>query len=793
MVKKPLFTLILVTTIALGVGANTAVFTVVRSVLLKPLSYSQPEQLVALFEHETASADVHSPTSPASFLYLKDHSRSLTEMTAAHPWTGSLEADGHPELIPGLKATPHLFQLLGVRPLLGTTFDVNSQDEHVVVLGFGLWKRLFAGDRGVIGRTVQLNGEGYVIQGIMPEGFGFPPFWAADAEFWVPLILTPEDRMRQSRMLRVFARLRPGFSVEEARSDAGALWTRLQEQFPTNRGSRPRVESLKEPVVGASRRILLVLMAAVGLLLLIACANVANLLLSRSSHRSYEFAVRTALGAGRGRIASQLLTESLVISVIGAAVGLVLGVWGLDAVLAVSQKVLPRSEEIHPDRAVVLFSLAIAIASGLLFSLPPILTSFRSNLVQPLREGERQSPHRSRSRLGSVLVVAQVCLALVLLVGAGLLSRSFWNQVRLDPGFATDNVLTMKVSFAGTPFADADRQGEFLKTLQDQVTSLPGVETAALANHLPIGGDIWQARFLTRQTAAVSDEDMPRAVTRTVSPGFLKAAGIGLVSGRDFDAADIAGGRPVVVVNERLAELYFPGQNVLGQTIRVGRGNEDRWSEIVGVVKNYRQWALTDEVRPEIISVYSPYAVSQQSWFTSTSLIIRSQTDVQTLSGAIQKSIWDINPKLAIAEIRTVDDILSAQRADSGFYLAFLALFAGTALVLSLVGIFGLISYLVSERTREIAVRAALGAGRTEILGMVLRRGVFLALSGIALGIPMAASLVHVLEPVLYQVPQFEPWVFVSASALFLIVATAASYVPARRALRIDPAEVLRG
>ncbi|RPJ55234.1 MAG: FtsX-like permease family protein, partial [Acidobacteria bacterium] len=620
-----------------------------------------------------------------------------------------------------------------------------------------------------------------------------PPFWATGAEFWAPLIFKPEDRMRQASMLRVFARLRPGVSIEEAGSEAGAVWTRLQEQFPSNRGSRLRVESLKEPVVGGSRRILLVLMAAVGLLLMIACANVANLLLSRSGQRSHEFAIRTAMGARRGRIASQLLIESLVISLVGGLLGVILGVWGLDAVLAVGQKVLPRSEEIRPDGAVLLFSLAISTLSALLFSLPPILTSFRTNLVQPLREGERQGPHRSRSIFGDALVVVQVGLALVLLVGAGLLTRSFWNLVRVDPGFATENVLTMKVSFAGTPFAAPDRQGEFLKTLQEQVSRIPGVETAALTNHLPIGGDFWQARFRTRDTAAVSEEDLPRAAIRTVSPRFLKAAGIGLVSGRDVNDEDMKGGQPVVLVNGRLAELYFPGQNALGQRITVGRTGTGNWSEIVGVVENYRQWALTDDVRPEIIVPYSPNAISQQSWFTNTTLMIRSRGSVETLAGATQKTIWDISPKLAIAEIRTVDHILSAQRADSGFYLAFLALFAGTALLLSLVGIFGLISYVVSERTREIAVRAALGAGRKEILRLVLGRGLFLALAGIGLGIPIAASLVHLLQPLLYQVPQFEPWIFASAGVLFLLVAALACYLPARRAVRIDPAQVLRG
>jgi putative ABC transport system permease protein len=427
-----------------------------------------------------------------------------------------------------------------------------------------------------------------------------------------------------------------------------------------------------------------------------------------------------------------------------------------------------------------------------LFSLPPVLTSLRSNLVQPLREGERQGSHGSRGIFGNALVVVQVGLALVLLVGAGLLTRSFWNLVRVDPGFATENVLTMRVSFAGTPFAAPERQGDFLKTLQEQVSRIPEVESAALTNHLPIGGDFWQTRFRTRNTAAVSEEDLPRAAIRTVSPRFVTAAGIAMVSGRDFTDADLAGGQPVVMVNRRLAELYFPGRSALGQRISVGRTGTGNWSEIVGVVEDYRQWALADDVHPEIIVPYSPGSISRQSWFTSTTLIIRSRGTVERLSGTIQKAIWDISPKLAIAEIRTVDQILSGQRADSRFYLVFLAIFAGTALLLSLVGIFGLISYLVSARTREIAVRAALGAGRKEILQLVLGRGVFLAFAGIAMGIPIAASLAHLLQPLLYQVPQFEPWVFTSASALFLVVAALASYLPARRAVRIDPAQVLR-
>ncbi len=571
---SPGFALVAVATLAIGIGATSAIFSVVDAVLLRPLAYQDPGTLVALFAHEVKQGGRRNPTSPADFLEWKKASASLDRLTAAHPWSPVLTGRGPAEELPALRATPELFDLLGATPALGRVFH-GPGDEHQVVLGHALWQRRFGGDAGIVGQSLVLEGKSYVVAGVMPPGFRFPPFWATGAEMWVPLVFTAERAAEHQRFLRVFGRLRPGATIEGARAEMDVIGARLSSEWPsTNTAVGVTLEPLQEPVVSQVRPALLVLAGAVALVLLIACANVTSLLLAQGLSREKEAAIRSALGASPARLVRQRLFESVALAVAGGACGLALARLGVSALPQLGGVSLPRVEEISVDARVAAFSLVLSLVTGLVAGLVPALRASRPDLVPSLKQGERLSSG-GRHRLHDALVTFEFALAVVLLVGAGLLVKSFLRLQKPDTGFRSEALLTVSLSLSGSPRAEGERRPAFIAELERAARAVPGVESAALVNHVPVGGDTWRLGFAVEGRPAPDPAEGPRAVIRTVTPGYLEAMGVPLVSGRRFDERDRREAPLVVLVNQALARRLWPDEDPIGARLRLG-------GEIVG-------------------------------------------------------------------------------------------------------------------------------------------------------------------------------------------------------------------
>jgi len=789
--KSPAFTAAIVLTLGLGIGANTAIFTVLDAVLLRPLAYPDSDRLVAIFLTETRAGATRAPTSPANYLDWKARSRTVDQMTAAHPWRPTLTGDGRPEPIPGLKASASLFDLLGVRPAIGRAFNLDDGrpgGDHVVVLGHALWARRFGGDAGVIGRRITLDGEPYTVVGVMPPGFMFPPFWATDAEFWAPLAFDAETAGdRGARFLRVFGRLRPGAERAAARAELAAIGATLAGEHPgENAGTAVSLESLYEPVVSGGRPVILTLASAAGLVLLVALVNVSNLLLARATARRRELALRAALGAGRARILRQLLTESVLLGLAGGAAGLLLAIWGVRAIVALAPAGLPRLSEVAPDPRALGFALVLSLATGVVFGIAPAWRSSRADLRAVFEDGERGGGDTRALRRRDALVVIEVALAVMLGVGAGLLARSFVALVTLDPGFASERRLTAAVGFAGTPFADPARQPAFFQEVLDRVEALPGVRRAALVNHLPLGGDIWGSRLTIDGAPAPPPGEEPSATQRVAGPGYFETMGIRLVRGRSFTRDD----RAAALVNETFAQLYLPGSDPVGRRVKLGGASSDRpWLTIIGVYRDTRQWRLADALQPEI---YLPYAINPVAWWTQTTLVIETGVEPRSLAASVEAAVWAIDPDLPVSPIRTMDEILAGEVVGSRFAATLVGLFALLALVVATVGVYAVLSFTVARRTRELGVRVALGARRGQVFGLVLGRGLWLVAAGLVAGLAGAAAGARYVSTLLFGVTAIDPATYATIAATVLIVAAAASAIPARRATKVDPMVALR-
>jgi predicted permease len=796
LVRSPGFTAGAVLTLALGIGANSAIFSLVHGVLLQPLEYREADRLVALFTTEEGGRQAQNPSSPANFLDWRRQSESLEAMTAAHPWSPTLTGRGNAEQISGLKATVDLFTLLGTPAALGTTFQAaqgEPEEAAVVVLGHEIWQRRFGGDAELIGQPLILDGVSHTVIGVMPPGFRFPPFWATEAEFWVPLAFTPDQAAnRQSNFLRVFARVRSGATVASARAEMEGVAAQLAGLHPeVNAGLGVHLVPLQEPVVAPVRTSFGLLLAAAGLVLLLACANIASLLLARGLSRRREILVRAALGAGRLRIARQLLTESLLLALAGGALGAVLGVWGLELILHLGGAVIPRAEEIAFDGVTLAFTLAIALLTGLLFGLLPALRSTGGALDAARSRGGGSAP--GLRRVQGALVVAQVTLAMVLLVGAGLVGRSLARLQQMDPGFRTENLLTLSLAFAGTPHAEEDRQGALFEAVLDAVRPLPGVREAGLINHLPIGGDIWSLLFHIEGVPVVEGEE-PRASFRVVTPGALEALGISLQEGRAVEARDRQGAPPVVWVNEALARRHFPGGGAVGARLRLSGGDdeaegEDAWITIAGVVSNTRQWRLTETIRPEILF---PYGQNPVAWWGQTTLVLHTVGDPEALVGSVREAVWAVDGNLPMTQVRTASQLLAPAAVEPRLHAWVFGLFATLSLVLAAVGLYGTLSYQVRQRRREFGIRLAVGAGTPTLLRNVALQGLRLAAAGIVLGLAAALLLRRAVATLLFELSPTDPATLATVAAVLLGVVLVASWLPARQATRVDPMEVLR-
>jgi putative ABC transport system permease protein len=783
--RGPGFAAVAVLTLALGIGANTAIFSVVNAVLLRPLPYHDPARLVTVLH------DGWKPVAPANFLDWREQSSSFESVAAAQLWSLTMTGRDRPEQLEVLQTSAEMFHLLGVNAALGRAFETGEDQpgrEHVVVLSHGFWQRRFGGARDVVGQQVMLDGEPYTVVGVMPPDFQFAPFWATHAEAWVPLNLGRRVGDRRGQSLRVFARLKPGVTLGQAQAEMENINRRLVEQHPKeNEGLTVSVDPLHEKVVGRSRPALLIILGAVGFVLLIACVNVANLMMSRSALRRREIAVRIALGAGRWRVVRQLLTESLVLSLAGGAAGLLLAFWSNTALASLGPDTLPRVRTASLDAGVLLFTLGLSVFVGLLFGLAPALHSTKTDLIESLKSRSQGSSRgRRHERVRQLLVVGEVAVSLVLLVGGGLMMRSFLRLTSIDPGFDPRGVTTATVPLSGPRYATDEQRAAFFRRLTTQLGSLPGVESASAVNHLPLGGDVWTLGFTVEGRPAPPDAERAAAVYRVVCPGYFRTMGAALLRGRDFTERDDAASPGVVVVNEALARRQWPGEEPLGKRITVN-GEGARPREVVGVVRDVKQGEWASEPQPEM---YLPH--QQAASPRSMTLVIRASSDSLELGPEIRREVWALDGDLPVSRVASMEEVVSASVGQQRFNTLLIGLFAGVALILAAVGVYGVMSHAVVQRTHEIGVRLALGARGRDVLGMIIRQGLTLTLTGLAVGLVAALALVRVMSGLLYKVSATDPLIYGGVAAALLLSALLACYIPARRATKVDPMVALR-
>ncbi|MBI2681183.1 MAG: ABC transporter permease [Candidatus Solibacter usitatus] len=804
--RSPGFTAVAVIALALGIGANTAIFSVVNAVLLRPLPYRDAGRLVVVDERHLTGPEVGN-VSPANFLDWREQNRVFDPISAAFSWGVNLTGRGEAEQIAGLQVTSNLFTLLGAQAKLGRTFlpeEGQPGAKRVVVLSHALWQRRFGSDPNIVGQAVTLSGESRTIVGVMPAGFGFPPYWATRAELWAPMQFDARfASMRGGRMLRVFGRLKPGVSIKQAQAEMDLITERLRRQYPGEDAEMGAlVQPLHEKVVGSIRPALLVLLGAVGCVLLIACANVANLLLARATGRQKEMAIRTAIGAGSGRIVRQLLTESMVLSLAGGAMGLLVAAWGVQALIAALSRtltqgagIIPRFQEIGIDLSVLGFTLALTLVTGIVFGLAPALQSTNLDLNGLLKDSA--GPARGEIKFGgrrsrAMLVVAEVALAEVLLIGAGLLLHSFWRLQQVDPGFRAEHVLAAEVSVAGSGFVE--RQLPFYTQLLQKLEAVPGVVSVGAINHLPLAGDIWTFDFTVEGQPAPPPGQEPSAAYRIISPRYFETMGTPLLRGRGFDGHDVEGAPMVAIISDAMARRNWPNQDPIGKRFRMGRADSTNpWLTVAGVARNVKQSEWAAEPGPEL---YLPY-LQHPEYFSGRSssymtFVVRTSGDPAALSSAFRHEVAAFDRNLPVSNMATLEAVVSDAQWRPRFNMLLLSIFAATALALAVVGIFGVISYAVAQRTREIGIRMALGAKPGDVLALVVKQGLGLALAGVAIGLGAAAIVTRAMATMLYGISATDPMAFAGVSAVLIAAALAATYLPARRAAKVDPMVSLR-
>jgi len=782
LLKNPGFTAVAVLTLALGIGANTAIFSVVDGVLLKPLPYERPGQLVQVWE--APGPGKRNSASPGAFLDWKEHSTVFESLSLRQNTAMNLTGDGEPERISGLAMSTSGLQIFRARPLLGRTFASDEDQpgkDKVAVLSHGFWQRRFGGETNVVGREIQLNDQSYTVIGVLP-----PRFLPWDkAEFVIPKAIAPDEaNQRSAHWLQVIGRLKPGVTVAQAQSEMNALAARLKPLYPAfKKDWGVTIVPMHEQITGNVKPTLLVLAGAVGFVLLIACANVANLLLAKASARQKEMAIRAALGASRWRVIRQLLVESVLLSLLGALLGLLLTFWSVGTLTSITAVSLPRAQDVGLDLRVLGFALLVSLVAGVAFGLVPALQPSRPDLNDMLKEGARTSGTGPRNCVRSGLIVSEVALSLVLLIGAGLLLNSFVRLSNVPPGINPQNVLTMQVTLPDKKYPDAERRAAFFERTLERIENLPGVEAAGAVWTMPLAGYSPDTSFTVfgrpgqPATSYQTDFDF-------CSPDYFRAIGIPLLKGRFFEQRDRADAPRVVIINEALAREHFPNEEPLGKRIQLGKIDE-QW-EIMGVIGNVRQRGLGESVRP---SVYRPLAFI---WSGNGHLVVRTTGAPLGMAESVRKTILEVDPSQPVANVRTMEEVIAASVAQRRFILMLLGGFAGAALLLAGIGLYGVIAYAVSQRTREIGIRMALGATRSAVLALVLRQGMKLAGIGVLLGTAGGLGLTRVLTGFLYEVKPTDPATFVSVSLILTLVAVLACWLPARRAAKVDPMEALR-
>ena len=792
LLRSPGFTLVAVAALAIGIGATTAIFSVIHTLLIEPLPYKDADRLAIVWEHNLPRDRKNNVVSPGNFIHWREMQRSFLDMAGISGSVGlsfkvTITGAGEPEEVPMQLVTASFFPVLGVNPVQGRPFtaEEDKPNSRVAVISDRLWKRKFSGDTGLLNRTVTIGGHAYTVVGIMPPGFSYLD---KTVDVWLPMGFNAQARTPRGRWMNVAARLKPGVTFEQAQQDMTRVHAALTQMFPDfNTGWTARVVPLREELTGKVRPALLILAAAVGFVLLIACANVANLLLSRATSRQRELAVRAALGAGRGRIVRQLLAESLVLAAAGGVGGLLLAWWALNLLRAVVAEKLPiqRLEAVGVDGWMLAFTLGASILSGVLFGIVPALTASGPALNDALRDGGRSGSTARGNRVRAAFVVTEIALALMLLVGAGLLIRSFMHVLNTNPGFESERTITMDVAVPGSRYPEATNRIEFFTRLLDRASALPGVHAAGAISFLPLAGmGAATAYEVVGQPPPPKGEDHVCDV-RVATNGYFEALRIPLLRGRWFNENDANDVKNRVIINEAMARRHWPGEDPIGKRIKV-YWNDTREDEIIGVVGDVRQTTLEEAPRA---TNYWPYARFPYNGMTLT---IRTAGDPTSIVRSVVAIVRDQDPQLAVADIRTMEQVVSDSIAERRLTMTMLTVFAAAALILAAVGIYGLIAYSVTQRTQEIGIRMALGAQRAHVMRMVVGHALLLSAIGIALGAVGAAVLTRLMDRLLFDVRPSDPLTFVAVAGLLAIVAAAASYIPGRRAARVDPIVALR-
>ena len=795
--RSPGFASVAILILGLGIGANTAIFSLVDTVLLRPLPYKDPGRLAMLWQSVPAQHLTQVPVSQADFTDLRKQSQSFESMAAIYidKEEFGLTGAGDPEQIRGMAVSADLFSMLDAQPILGRDFLASEEQEgnqNKVILSYGLWQRRFGGDRNVIGKAITLDREPRVVVGVMPRGFSFPPplhFGIGDIpagrELWVPCVI--DQTNRRYHPLGVVARLKPGATVRQANAEVSTLARGLAKTYPdSNAGIGANVSAMQEQVVAKVRPALVVLFGAVGCVLLIACVNVANLLLARSAGRRKELAVRAALGASRMDLIQQMLAENFALAVPGGMLGILLALWSLDLLRSLTNSNLPRLDELSANPAVLAFAAALSLLTGLAAGLVPAFSASRVDLNDSLKAASRTLAGARHNTLRNVLVIAQVSLALLLLTGAGLLIRSFQQLLQVDPGFQSNNLLAMELRLPNSRYNTPVQIATFETQLLERIRALNGVVSAGAVNSLPVAG--FQGVSIIAIEGHPSKKSFAAGMLagqRVISPDYFSTMRTPFLAGRDFTMRDAQSATPVAIISESLATRYFPGENPIGKRIKIDEPGEE-WKTIVGITASMRHSGLGADADPEL---FSPYL--QGPW-SIMSFLVRTRGNPGDLNAAVRSQLWSIDKEQPISRMSTMDRILEDSLAGRRFNLILLGSFASVALVLALIGIYGVISYAVTERTGEIAIRMALGARQSGVWTLILRQGAALSGAGIVIGIVASLALTRWMSTMLFHVRPMDPLTLASVAAIVLATALAATFLPARRATRIDPMQALR-